>query len=292
MKPLKLLALILLVVLVLFWSVKTAVFKRFSSAAKSAHTAEDSKDALTEKVRSFSLSGFSETGEKTWELEGKSADILAQVINLFDINADSYGEDVKVNLKADEGVFNRTTNNIRLKKNVVITTDEGTILTTELLDWDAKEELVSTEEYVFIQRKDMDIEGTGASAKPDLKVAQLDKEVKVDVKDPPAIITCDGPLEVDYNHNIAYFYNNVRLVDKETIIDTDKATAYFEPKEKKLVKVVCDGNVKITRGKDITYADKMTYLPEEGRVILQGRPKIFIESGDELIKEHKEKQNE
>jgi len=242
---------------------------------------------LTEQIRSFSLSGFSETGKKTWKVEGKSADIMSDVINLSDIDADSYGEEVTVNLKSDEGVFDRSTNNIRLKKNVVIVTDEGTTLTTDTLDWDAKQELISTEDYVFIERKDMDIEGTGASAKPNLKIAQLDNDVRVDVKDPPAIITCDGPLELDYDKNIAYFYNNVKLVDKETTIDTDKATGYFDPKSHTLSKVFCEGNVKIVRGEDITYADQLTYLPDEGRVILTGRPKIIISSGEELIEKGK-----
>jgi len=245
---------------------------------------------LTEQVRSFSLSGFSETGKKTWEVEGKSADIMSDVINLSDIDADSYGEEVTVNLKSDEGVFDRKTNNIRLKKNVVIITDEGTTLTTDTLDWDASQELISTKDYVFIERKDMDIEGTGASAKPNLKIAQLDDDVRVDVKDPPAIITCDGPLEIDYDKNIAYFYNNVKLVDdKDTTINTDKATGYFDPKSHTLSKVFCQGNVKIVRGKDVTYADELTYLPDEGRVILTGRPKIIISGGKELIEGSKKK---
>lgn len=242
---------------------------------------------LTEQVRSFSLSGFSESGKKTWLVKGKSADILSDVINLYDIDADSYGEKVTVNLKSDEGVFDRSSNNIKLKKNVVIVTDEGTRLTTDTLSWDAKQELISTADYVFIERKDMDIEGTGASTQPDLKMAKLNKDIKVDIKDPPAVITCDGPLEVDYDKNIAYFYDNVKLIDKETTIDTDKATAYFKPKSRALTKVLCEGNVKIVRGEDITYADGLTYLPDEGRVILTGRPKIFIRSGDELLKKGK-----
>jgi len=284
--PRRLIFLILLLIICAAYFSSKGFFKK-----RAVNTGREHVNApqapLTEQIRSFSLSGFSETGKKTWKVEGKSADIMSDVINLSDIDADSYGEEVTVNLKSDEGVFDRSTNNIRLKKNVVIVTDEGTTLTTDTLDWDAKQELISTEDYVFIERKDMDIEGTGASAKPNLKIAQLDNDVRVDVKDPPAIITCDGPLELDYDKNIAYFYNNVKLVDKETTIDTDKATGYFDPKSHTLSKVFCEGNVKIVRGEDITYADQLTYLPDEGRVILTGRPKIIISSGEELIERGK-----
>jgi len=284
--PRRLIFLILLLIICAAYFSSKGFFKK-----RAVNTGREHVNApqapLTEQIRSFSLSGFSEAGKKTWKVEGKSADIMSDVINLSDIDADSYGEEVTVNLKSDEGVFDRSTNNIRLKKNVVIVTDEGTTLTTDTLDWDAKQELISTEDYVFIERKDMDIEGTGASAKPNLKIAQLDNDVRVDVKDPPAIITCDGPLELDYDKNIAYFYNNVKLVDKETTIDTDKATGYFDPKSHTLSKVFCEGNVKIVRGEDITYADQLTYLPDEGRVILTGRPKIIISSGEELIEKGK-----
>ena len=242
-----------------------------------------------EKVKVFSISGFSDSGIKAWEMHGKSADIFSETINLFDIYADSYGDNVKVNLKADNGVFDRKTNNIELKDNVRIVTDEGTALDTETLNWDAKEGIVYTDTRVFIKRKEMDIVGTGALSRHSLKLAQLDSDINVDLKDPPAVITCDGPLEIDYEKNIAYFNNNVKVVDKETSINTDKATAYFEPKKRSLKMVFCQGNVSIKRGEDVTYAEQLTYLPGEGRVMLEGRPKIIIRGTEGLLQKYKEK---
>lgn len=274
------------------WYLKNSLFEDEEDARINSMPAEITEEDLTENVKSFSISGFADSGKKTWEMEGKSANILDEVIDLSDITANSFGEDVKVNLKADEGAFARTNNNIKLKNNVVIVTDEGTTLKTDTLNWDAKKELVHTDDELLIQRKDMDITGTGASAKPDLRLAQIDKDVTVKTKDPQAVITCDGPLEVDYDKNIAYFNKNVRLVDKETTIDTDKATAYFDPKNKSLAKVFCEGNVTIKRGEDVTYAKMLTYLPEEGRVLLEGRPKIIIRNTEEIIQKSKEKKDE
>ena len=242
-----------------------------------------------EKVKVFSISGFSNSGKKTWEMHGKSADIFSDIIDLYNINADSYGDNVKVSLKADKGVFNRKTNDIKLTSNVRIVTDEGTALSADTLSWDAKEGFVYTDERVFIKRKEMDIAGTGALSRHSLKLAQLDHDINVDLKNPPAVITCDGPLEVDYEKNIAYFNNNVKVVDKETSIKTDKAIAYFEPKKKSLKMVFCQGNVIIERGEDITYAKQLTYLPGEGRLMLEGRPKIVIRGTANLLQKYKEK---
>lgn len=241
-----------------------------------------------EEVRLFSLFGFSESGEKTWHLKGKSADIFSDIINLFDVEADSYGKEVTVNLTADEGVFFKESSDIILKKNVVIITDEGTTLTTESLKWHATNERITTEDYVYIKRENMDIEGTGAQALPNLKKAQLNKDVTVDIKDPPSVITCDGPLKIDYAGNIAYFFNNVKLVDKDIEIDADKAIAYFDPKERSLSKFFCEGNVKVTRGKDISYSENLTYLAAEGRVVLGGRPKIVISETSDIFKKEED----
>lgn len=268
-------------------------WKRFSKNADPEMTAVVSKpqrsDSKTEQMQSFSICSFSESGKKTWEAKGKSADILSDIINLSDINANSYGDEVKVNLRAEQGVFNRTNNNLELKENVVAVTNEGTKLTTQRLCWNAKEELIDTDEHVLIEREDMDLEGIGGSAKPNLKRAQLNKDVKLKMKDRATVITCDGPLEVDYNGNVSYFHNNVKLDDGKVQIYSDKSTAYFDPKRRLLTKVFCEGNVEIVRGEDVTYAEEMTYLPDQGRVILTGRPKIVIHSPDELLQEPKEK---
>jgi LPS export ABC transporter protein LptC len=244
-----------------------------------------------EKISTFSISGFSDSGEKAWVIEGKSADILSDAIELFDINADSYGDSVKVNLTADRGTFNRKSNDIKLISNVKIVTDEGTVLTTEFLNWDASEEIVHTDSDVFIEREEMDITGTGAIARPNLNTAQLNHNVRVYTRDPSAIITCDGPLEIDYENNTAYFTDNVKVVDKETSIITDRAIAHFRPKERSLEKVFCEGNVSITKGRDTTHAEQLTYLPEEGRVVLEGRPKIIIRDTESFFERSKQKRS-
>jgi LPS export ABC transporter protein LptC len=256
------------------------------------NSSQEYQPPLGERVKVFSISGFSDSGKKSWEMTGKSADIFSNNIDLSEINADSYGDNIKVNLTSDKGVFNRNTNDIRLTDNVRVSTDEGTTMYTSVLSWDAKEQFIYTDEDVFIERKDIDIRGTGAVAKPSLKTVQLYQAIRVNTKQPPAVITCDGPLEVDYENNVAYFKNNVKLIDKEASITADTAHAYFNPKQKDLEKVFCDGNVVIKKGEDITRSRQLTYIPGEGRVILEGRPKIVISSTGELMKKHEEKRGQ
>lgn len=288
MKVIKIIFIIAALVFVVFHC-KNIFLQEREPALNTEGAAGEEELPAGEKVKVFSIAGFSDAGKKTWEMHGKSADIFSDVIDLFDINADSYGDKVKVNLKADKGVFNRRTNDIKLTSNVIIVTDEGTSLNTDTLNWDAKEGIVYTDKKVFIQRKEMDVTGTGALSRHTLKLAQLEHDISVDLKNPPAVITCDGPLEIDYDKNIAYFNNNVKVVDKETTIKTDKATAYFEPKKKALKMVFCQGNVIIERGEDITYAEQLTYLPGEGRLKLEGRPKIVIRETKSLVQKYKEK---
>lgn len=268
----------------LFWFLKEIFFK---NAQDEIISNDEITDTVTEKVQSFSLQGFSETGEMIWQIEGRSADIYSEIIDLTGINADSYGKDITVNLKSDKGVFNRKTNNIQLKQNVVVVTSDGGRLTTESLSWDAEKELISTQEYVRIEHQEMDATGLGAQAKPNLKKAQLNRDVRVNIKKPPTVITCGGPLEIDYSNNIAYFNDNVNLDDNKARISTDKAIAYFNPEQRSLTRVLCEGNVRIVRGDDITYSDSLIYLPDEGKVILKGRPQIIIGFVDEMLREAK-----
>lgn len=282
MRAVRRITIFLILALIIGWSFKVLFFDGSSwditgTVAKKKVTAP-----MTEEIRSFSLSGFSESGKKTWQVEGKTANILSESIALSEVDADIYGEKVKANITSDSGMFDRKTNDIELIGNVVMVTDEGTRLTTDKMAWQAQQELITTDEHVLIERSDMDIDGTGASARPNLKVAQLNKDIRVNVKDPVAVITCDGPLQVDYNNNVAYFNNNVKLDDGKTQIDADKSTAYFDPERRTLSKVVSQGNVKIRRGENETYAEELTYFPEEGRVLLTGRPKIMINSTEDI----------
>jgi len=260
-----------------------------------------------QQIRDFSLSGFGEKGKKTWDLSGKSADIFDEVIKLKDVIGNLYGEKENVQLTADKGDFNKVDAKVHLEDNVVITTSSGTKLTTESLDWDRKKQLVSTKDQVNIERENMITEALGAYGQPNLNKVTLEKDVTVNIN--PAtnpntalglkdkiIITCDGPLEIDYEKNIATFKNNVKVENKDSSIYSDIMDVYFMASDKsnpkadsnsiimgsKIEKIVSRGNVKIVRGENTSYSDEAVYTAADKKIVLSGKPKLIIYSTEDL----------
>jgi LPS export ABC transporter protein LptC len=260
-----------------------------------------------QQIRDFSLSGFGEKGKKTWDLAGKSADIFDEVIKLKDVIGNLYGEKENIQLTADKGDFNKVDAKVHLEDNVIITTSSGTKLTTESLDWDRKKQLVSTKDQVNIERENMITEALGAYGQPNLNKVTLEKDVKVNIN--PAtnpntasglkdkiIITCDGPLEINYEKNIATFKNNVKVENKDSSIYSDIMDVYFASSDKsspkadsnsiimgsKIEKIVSRGNVKIVRGENISYSDEAVYTAADKKIVLSGKPKLIIYSTEGL----------
>lgn len=251
----------------------------FAGCADKSITREKALDeklsSMEDKIMSFNLSGFTETGRKKWEVEGESANILDNIVNLTNIVAKAYSEETTVTLTADEGTFNRLNNNVHLQKNVVVVTTEGTRLTTDSLDWENKSQTVSTDKLVKIEKENLEAIGTGAIGKPQLKQVELKTDVTVKVK-PNTVITCEGPLEVDYENNVAVFNKDVRVKDIKGEIYADKITVLFEPKTRKIYRAIAIGDVKITRGNDFTFSQKAEYLALRSKVILTGSPSVEI----------------
>ena len=60
-----------------------------------------------QKFEGFNLEGYTETGEKSWDVNGATADILGSEVKLSDVDANSYGEHA-MNVTADIGVIDQT----------------------------------------------------------------------------------------------------------------------------------------------------------------------------------------
>jgi len=111
---------------------------------------------------------------------------------------------------------------------------------TDALDWDRKRQVIETAQPVKVYKGDMTVTGIGAKGFPDLNKLNLEKDVAVNIEEPPAQgkkeasrieITCDGALQVDYQKNIATFNNNVKVVTSDTVITADQMEVYFSSKE-------------------------------------------------------------
>jgi LPS export ABC transporter protein LptC len=265
-------------------------------------------DAQKQQMSDFSLSGFGDRGKKTWDIAGKSADIGAEIIRLNDIVSNFYGEKETVRLTAQTGNFNRREGNIHLQDDVVVTTSSGVRMTSDDLDWDRKRQIVQTGSPVQVQKSNMVITGQGAKGFPDLNKIDLDKNVQVRIDGsavPEAsrtafqkiVITCDGPLQVDYQKNIATFNENVRVVTADGVIAGDQMELYFTAHAgggeasvddmsamagSKIERILARGNVTITRGQNVSYSDQAVYSALENKITLLGRPRLVIYSSEGL----------
>jgi lipopolysaccharide assembly outer membrane protein LptD (OstA) len=184
------------------------------------------------------------------------------------------------------------------------------------LDWDRKNQTVTTADQVNIARDNMMAVALGASGEPNLKKVDLEKEVNVQIfpKEKSAegslenktkiTITCDGPLQVDYEAGIATFNNNVKVDRDDAQIYSDTLLVYFlndlpskdqEPEKKdaagaegvaamgsKIDKIIARGNVKIVQGENISYSQEAVYSGLSKKITLVGKPRLVIYSTEEM----------
>jgi LPS export ABC transporter protein LptC len=275
-----------------------------NSFAKQEKVAEQESD---QQISEFSLAGYGEKGKKTWEIQGKSADIFDEVVKLDNIVGNLYGNE-SINLVADKGDFNKVDGKVHLEDNVVITTSSGAKMTTDSLDWDRKQQIVNTQDPVNIIRDTMVTNAVGATGEPSLNKFTLHKDVQVDInpkeKDEGSpknkiVITCDGPLEVDYEKNIATFKNNVKVDTQDNQIYSDIMDVYFATSKDaqpqgssdnkdamlmgtKIDKIVARGNVKIVKGENVSYSQEAVYNAIDKKIVLTGQPKLVIYSTEDL----------
>lgn len=235
-----------------------------SEKAPTAPAAE-SPTGVDQQIMSFSLAGYEKSGKKKWEVEGKTADIMAEVVNLTNVVAKAYGEEVNMTLIADRGVFNRDSNDVHFESNVVVASSDGSTLSTEALDWKNGEEKIYTDKPVKIVRGPAD---DASGAKPSKDIGALSTG--------PTTITCDGPMEINYGKNCAEFNTKVKVEDDRGRIFCDKAVAYYDSENHRVAKIVATGNVKIVRGGSWTFSDEAVYLAQEQKVILTGSPRVVI----------------
>lgn len=237
---------------------------------------------VSQQFQGFNLQGYAEGGEKSWDVNGDTADVLGNHIAITNVVAHSYGQQ-KVDLTARTGTIDKESGHIQLKEDVVITTERGTQLTTEVLNWDRNADLVSTDEFVTITDEGMVATGTGLRAQPELKIAQLNEDVTVKVNTKPkeptgqiVTVTCDGPLEIDQAKYLAIFNENVVAVETGREIKADKMELYFDPQTNKIKEMICIGHVVITQGENVSYSDRAIYNSVDQKFILTGRPKLQL----------------
>lgn len=272
-----------------FWTVAAAVFFFFGRPAAAgvpvaADSSVSSSSSDPQQMLDFDIAGYGSSGEKTWDVAGSTMDMVGDEVRIRDITANLYGQETMV-LTADEGRFDKATGIVHLKENVRATTEEGAQLRTDSLDWSQKEQLITTGDTVHIKRDNMTASGIGVAAKSDLKTAQLMQDVIVtlDAKKSGGknvVITCDGPMNLDYDKQVAVFEKNVVVEGdaEQGTLEADKMTVIFNAASKQMEKLIAQGHVRIQRGENISYSDTAVVTASDKKMVLTGRPRLVLVS--------------
>jgi lipopolysaccharide transport protein LptA len=211
------------------------------------------KDGVEHKVLSFNLEGLTDKGDKKWEVIGRTARSISEnEIRLGNIIARTYGDQEAV-ITADEGVYDKSKNNVRLEKNVKATIENAGSVVKDQMGFP--------------------IESPSAQ-----KDADKPKEKK------KITITCDGDVEFNYAKNLAYFRQNVKVRSDDGDIDADKITVNLDPATKKINDIVAEGHVKITQKENVATGDKAKYSESEKKVVLSGNTKIEMTQEGDVLK--------
>jgi len=151
---------------------------------------------------------------------------------------------------------------------------------------------METDVEAQIKKDNIHVEGLGVRGDSNLKKVRFKKNVTVVIQDPdqksdgPTVVTCDGPLVVDYEKNIAHFKNNVVAEDSRGKLSSDIMDVYYSRVSRKVSKIVALGNVVIENPDgNKSYSDSVIYMADEGRVILGGDAEALYYGGDSFDEE-------
>ena len=235
--------------------------------------AVSSNDAIS----TFTLIGHTDTGRKKWEVQGETADLLGDIVQLSPVSAKSFGE-VDVHLTAKEGRYRKSNQDIYLRKDVVVTTSDGMRLTTESLKWMAQQGRASTTDWVRVTRPGMTVVGVGGVGFPKPKRVRVERKVTVafEGKVGATVITCDGPMEVDYKQRKARFWRNVWVQDPKGFIRSDRMDVVLEPKENQIQEARFWGHVYVHRENQRAYAQRANYWGSPERTRLMGHTRLVM----------------
>lgn len=241
-----------------------------------------------QRIKNFYLSNLKEDGTRDWELKGDEAIISDDYVDIEKMRANYYLEEDTILITSNTARMNKENMDIFLKDDVHIENKDGATLDTDSLNWQRQKNRIETFDRVKVSKDTMQITATGLSADTQLNNAAFGRDVEVIFADAKngdvTIAVCSGPLEIEYNAGKATFNDDVVVTNSQGKLYSDKATLYFDIEEKKLIKIISEGNVKIIRENNVAFSQKATYFGDEGKIILEGRPRImyFSQEGEGL----------
>ncbi len=234
----------------------------------------EAPSSATQTLQAFTVAGTSAQGSVPWRVSGQSAAVVGQTVQMTDVHGVREATDETMTVTAKQGTFDPKTHDVHLEHDVVATTADGMTLTTDALDWSERTQTLTMVEPLTVTQEQLEITGTGGVAHPELKTMAIAEQVRVTVY-PSTIITCEGPLEVDYDHAKATFHEDVHVTDERGELFADQMEVFFN-EAREVEQIIAIGHVRILRGDDTAYSDRAVYLQKQGQVFLTGEPRLVL----------------
>lgn len=233
--------------------------------------------AKVEEVKGFTMTLVNKDGNKEAIINGSIANILpGGVIEILDVvtrvfDHNDKGADTLIH--SAKGTYNRLKN------------------------------LVDTDQFVRINRRDMAITGTGLHWEPDRNKMKIHRNVRLEYtteresdlqkaqekdingqedskvnpgkEDVITVITAEGSGKMNYEESVvAVFRKNVEVDDKNANLKAHLMKMFFDDQTQDLTKVEAYGNVRIKQPKRESSCRKAVYFVDEDKIILSGNPRI------------------
>ncbi len=250
-------------------------------------TLEKSSD---QEISGLTMTGYNDDGSKSWEMVGEDATVDNSVVKIKRPDAIGFGEAGRTAyLTAEFAHINQGNRQVWLENDVTIHTNDGLWLTAPYMHWFPDKEMMATDRSVRLETDHMLLRGRGGKAQTELKHITMLTDIEM-VLNPTenesptgprqVFINCDGPLEFDYEKNVAYFNNNVHVKDDNGDIYGDQLVAYMNSTSHTIKYAEVTGNVRIVREHNVAYSERAVYQPEDGKVTLVGRPSLVLNPDD------------
>jgi len=247
-----------------------------------------SPDASTnQEMSTFMLTGYQDTGEKRWQLEGQGAVLEGDLVTIHHPDAIGYEPGRTAHLTASVAEVRQTDRHVRMEHDVTIHTSDGLWLTTPVLHWIPDRNEMATEFPVRIETDHMLLRGREATGFTQLKRLTIIRDIELVLnpsdKEPlggggprQVTITCDGPLTFDYEHHIATFEQHVHIKDPNGDLDSDKLVAYLDETKHTIRYAEAIGHVLIRQQQNTAHSERAVYEPAIGKITLVGKPTLLV----------------
>lgn len=230
-----------------------------------------------QRINDFYLCNYDAGGSQEWSVDGQRALLYENHTDVFKIKGRFFSRDGDALVFSDSGLIKNPVHDAVLTGRVKVIGKQASIFTKKLY-WREAAKTALSNTWVLVKSPKARIKAFGMFAVVDSRKAYFFKKVAARVVNPgrdTVDIICRGLLAIDYYHGKAVFNKRVKMTSRDGVVYSDKATEFFDPHSRRLVKIISQGHVRVERGSSVSYSEWAKYSARDSKIIFTGRPKII-----------------